>query len=434
MPFAAAAIGIELLQMPMHTSVSSLYRPVLNRRVVVTGIGLVSPFASNAERTWQAILSGQRSVRRWNADNLGFAEQSAARWLGAPAVNVLGTDTHCFEPVIAMAVHAATQAAEDSNVSLSPDAHRVGCVIGASKVGLRSFGHAMHALRSDAILDATFDELVMPDGALRAVAQKFNVLGPTLCPVAACATGLICILRGADLIRSSECDVVFAGSSDASLVPIVLGSFQRLGVLARTNDVPASACRPFDANRSGFVIGEGAAVFVLESLDAAIARQAKIYAELVVGGLACDPSGITQLDANGESLTWLIGDVLRRSGLSPSEVDYINLHGTATRANDLAESRAIRAAFGAAADRVLCSSQKGAIGHLLGAAGSVETAMTLLAMRDGIAPPTVNLATPDPACGLDYVANESRPAAIQHALKLSLGFGGHLAAALFRRL
>ena len=327
------------------------------------------------------------------------------------------------------------EAIQDSGLSvnsLSDIADRCGCVIGTSKVGLRSFAREFRSMSDDSASATNNWNQLWPDAAVRSVASQFDLRGPSLCPVAACATGLVSIIRGADLVRSGECDVVLAGSTDASLVPMVLGSFQRLGVMARGIDDPANACRPFDAQRSGFVIGEGAAVLVLERLEMAQARGASIYAEFVGGGMANDPSGITQVEPDGASLAWLIRDVLRRAKVSPQVIDYINLHGTATRANDVAETRAVRAAFGAHADRVLCSSLKGAIGHLLGAAGSVETAITLLALRDQVAPPTVNLETADPQCDLDYVAKSARPARLRNVMKLSLGFGGHLTVGLFR--
>ena len=415
------------------------FKPPRHRRVVVTGIGLVTPFACDRETSWQAILQGDKSVRRVEGTD------RTPCWIGAPAPSELWLNSAILgdefapwrhditnDPVIAMALQAAFDAVTDAALNRSKeDADRRGCVIGTSKPGLRSIGRALLAGPDFEVDDWS---RCWPNSAAQAVAQLVNANGPLLSPVAACATGLVSILRGADLIRSDECDVVLAGSSDASLTPIVLGSFQRLGVLAREGTDPATACRPFDASRSGFVIGEGAAVLVLESLDSAVSRDAKIYAELLTGGMACDPSGITQVDPEGTSLSWLISDVLHRAGLTPAEINYINLHGTATRANDVAETRAVRTAFGSAANRVLCSSQKGAIGHLLGAAGSVETALTLLAIRDQVAPPTVNLTTPDPHCDLDYVPETSRPTTIRHAMKLSLGFGGHLAAAVFRRL
>jgi 3-oxoacyl-[acyl-carrier-protein] synthase II len=332
------------------------------------------------------------------------------------------------EPVIAQALTAAREAM--TQAGLAPQmtlSERTGCVIGTSKLGLRSFARALQY--GDCVRSASF----FPNVAALSVAAEWNVRGPVLCPVAACATGLVSLIRGADLIRSAECDVVLAGSSDASLVPIVLGSFQRLGVLARGAPHPATACRPFDAERSGFVIGEGAAILVLEEQTHAVARGATVLAEFVAGGLANDPSGLTQVDPHGSALAWLIADVLRRAHVAPHEIDALNLHGTATRANDVAETRAVRAALGQAADHVACSSQKGAIGHLLGAAGSVESAFAVLSLRDQILPPTINLRTPDPQCNLDYVPNTARSARLQNILKLSLGFGGHLAVGLFRR-
>jgi 3-oxoacyl-(acyl-carrier-protein) synthase len=272
----------------------------------------------------------------------------------------------------------------------------------------------------------------LPDTPALAVAARLGAQGPALCPVAACATGLASLQRAADLIREGVCDIVLAGSTDASLTPLVVASFQRLGVLARGPDA-ASAGRPFDVRRNGFVIGEGAAVLVLENRDHAIARNASAYAEWLAGASLADAAGLTHLDPTGAGLTRLIRDVLVRGGVAPHAVDYINLHGTGTRENDVCETRGIRSALGTSADRPGCSSLKGAIGHLLGAAGSVETACTLLAMRDGVIPPTINLEQPDPECNLDYTPETARPAALRTALKLSLGFGGHLTAALLGR-
>ena len=392
--------------------------PANRRQVVVTGIGLVTPFGIGRELSWSAIRDGRSAVGGFELDDpLGPRTRN---WVGAAAPNQVLTSV---EPVVTMAVTAAREAM--THAGLSGISEQGGCVIGTSKLGLRSFARAFGHVEN-------VPHEYWPNMAARAVASEWNLRGPALCPVAACATGLVSLIRGADLIRSGECDVVLAGSSDASLVPIVLSSFQRLGVMARGTETPSSACRPFDAERSGFVIGEGAAVLVLEDRDHAVARGATPIAEFVAGGMASDPSGLTQIDPHGTSLAWLIREVLRRANVSPTDIDAINLHGTATRTNDVAETRAVRAAFGAAADRIACSSQKGAIGHLLGAAGSVESAFTVLALRDQVVPPTINLRTPDPQCDLDYVPNESRSRRLRNVLKLSLGFGGHVAVGLFR--
>ena len=430
----------------MNTSATRSLSSSTFPRVVVTGIGLVTPFATSREASWNAIRNGDRAVRWLNTDESPEPMPTNVRFAGAPHAkaqvsgHIKPLAFSNSEPVIHLANTAAQEAIVDSGLSnqaLSEIADRCGCVIGTSKVGLRGFASAFRSMNSAiddrGMIDLPWNQLG-PDAAVRSVARTFDLRGPSLCPVAACATGLVSLIRGADLIRSGECDVVLAGSTDASLVPIVLASFQRLGVMARGFHDPTTACRPFAADRSGFVIGEGAAVFVLEQLESAQARGASIYAEFMSGGMANDPSGITQMEPDGASLAWLISDVLRRADVAPHDIDYINLHGTATRVNDVAETQAVRTAFGAQADRVLCSSVKGAIGHLLGAAGSVETAITLLALRDQIAPPTVNLETADPECDLDYVAKVARPARLRTVMKLSLGFGGHLAVGLFRSL
>jgi len=279
----------------------------------------------------------------------------------------------------------------------------------------------------------TFEQ-IFPHTAAQAVSRELGIAGPSLCPVAACATGLVSLQRGYELIRDGLCDVVFAGSSDASFLPIVNASFRRMGVLAKRVGNPATACRPFDRDRSGFVIGEGAAVMVLERLDHATARRARSYGEWLGGATASDAATLTGLDDDGQTLARLISDVLRRSDVSPADVDYINFHGTGTRQNDPYETQAVKRGLGRHAERIPGSSLKGSLGHLLGAAGSVETAFTLLALRDGVIPPTLNLHTPDAACDLDYTPRAARRQPLQTALKLSLGFGGHLAAALLRKV
>lgn len=418
----------------------------IDQRVVITGVGLVTPLGGDRESSWQGLVAG-RSATRW-LDPADLAEGSGAgppqmfeerRCAGAPAVALggAGDDASDSEPVTALALRAAREAVIDARLDVEreqPD--RVGCVIGTSKGGLRSFARAFAAnRRSPAAGPDPLDWLgFLPSTPARAVAGRFGIRGACLCPVAACATGLASLERGVALIRDHHADVVLAGSTDASLVPAVLASFARMGVAARGFDDPAAACRPFDRRRNGFVVGEGAAVVVLERLESAAARGARPYAEWLAGGSLADATGLTRLDARAEALTRLIRDLLGRAGVAADEIDYVNLHGTATVQNDLCETRAVKAALGPAARRVRCSSLKGGIGHLLGAAGSVETAAALLALRDGLVPPTVNLRDPDPQCDLDYTPGSARRQPIETALKLSLGFGGHLVAAVLRRL
>jgi len=393
------------------------------RRVWVTGIGLLTPLSGQRESSWQRLIGGQRALRWLSAKDVSLGEWPE-RIAGGPAAIESAADSPNL--LLRMAHSAASEALDDAQLDLAAcDRDRLGCVVGTSKGCLRSFARWV---RSHA--DESVDWLASwPSGPAQSLAQKFDLRGPLIAPVTACATGLSSVVRGAELIRDGVCDVVLAGSIDASLTPAMLASFRRLGVLAKGDDDPAFAVRPFDRQRSGFFIGEGAALFVLEAADRARGKSA--YAEWLSGGGLGDATGLTQLNADPTALVRLIGDTLRRGGLCTSDVDYISLHGTATAANDDVEARAVIQAFGASARNLCCSSLKGAIGHLLGAAGSVEFAATLLAMRDGVVPPTLNLQ--DPEFDLDFVPHVARQRRIDVALKLSLGFGGHLVAGLIRR-
>ena len=398
-------------------------------RVVITGIGLWTPLGSGRELTWQSLIAG-RSASRW---------LTVPQWTGTSPVAGAAceippaTINDDVDPVIAMARQVSIEAIADAGLGshvLAQDS--TGVVFGTSKGGLHTASRLL-AAPSDANGNAGSWLDVWPNSAAVGVARDIGCLGPVLAPVAACATGLAACLRGYELIRDGRCQVVVAGSSDASLQPAILGSFQRLGVLAKPKDDPATACRPFDRDRMGFVVGEGAGCLILESYEHAKARGARWYAEWLGGRMLSDPSSLTQLDPHGTSLRRLLRDV---AGLANRPPDYINLHGTATRPNDSVESSAVASILGSTARETSCSSLKGGLGHLLGAAGSVELAATLLAIRDQIVPPTVNLFSVDPelAAGINFTPREPQQRQIDLAWKLSLGFGGHLSAACVGRL
>ena len=392
---------------------------------------MVTPAGSDRESSWQRICHGPAATTWLDMPGLPF------RAAGAPLPN---TFENCArDPVVAIALRAAREAVVDAQLDPRQLDHwRTGCVIGTSKGGLRTFATAVECERNgsqklDVASPAANWSDFFPHAPAAAVAQEFDLRGPALCPVAACATGLVSVQRGVELIRQGYCDTVLAGSSDASLQTVILASFRRLGVLAHGFDHPGMACRPFDRHRSGFLIGEGGAVLVLESWDTAKARRVTPYAEWLSGDVAADPSGMTRMEQPPASLQRLISEVVRRAKITPEEIDYVNLHGTGTQPNDVCETRALHGSLGDVAGRFACSSLKGTIGHLLGGAGSVELAATLLALRDGIVPPTLNLEERDPECDLDYTPRKLRRTPLQTALKLSLGFGGHLAAAIVRR-
>lgn len=403
---------------------SSYQHPVL-----VTGLGLVGPLGGDRETLWRRLLGGEVAVRPLVADAEGRLVDSATvsrdpveptEWCGAPAV-VSGPPLSP-EPVVDLALRAAREAAADARLHdrdrRALPAERIGCVIGTSKGGLLSARRLMR--------DGTGDwSLVPPDAAARVVAADLGLDGPRPCPVLACATGLAAIIRGAELVADGTCDAVVAGSSDASLVDVVVGSFRRLGVHSR-----GGVGRPFDADRDGFTVGEGAGMLVLESAESATRRGVTPYAEWLGGRTYGDPTGLTQIDPIGEVPARAIRDVLAAAAVPLEAVDLVQLHGTGTETNDLCESAALRAVFGT--DPPAGCAVKGAIGHLLGAAGSVETVLAVLALRDGVVPPTANHRVPDPACPANLAA-EARPADLRYVVKTSLGFGGHVAVGLLGR-
>jgi 3-oxoacyl-(acyl-carrier-protein) synthase len=271
----------------------------------------------------------------------------------------------------------------------------------------------------------------LPHSAHDAVRRRFGLFGPSSSISTACASGTIDFLKAVRAIQDEQCDIAIAGASE-SIHPIFAAGFQNMRALA-THDDPAQACRPFDANRTGFVMGEGAAMLIVERLSHARRRGATIYAEVLGGGMVADAHHLTGVDADSNALQRLITDTLRRSDLAPRDIGYINAHGTGTQQNDVAEVRGIRRAFGVAADDVCVSSIKSMLGHLVNASGCVELALTALALRDGFTPPTINLTSPDPACDLDCIPLVGRRRQAEHALKLSLAFGGHMAAVALRR-
>lgn len=404
-----------------NRSVASLDDPI-----VVSGIGVVSPLGGDRESTWAGLLAGNRAGRWLSSHDWGSPRDwPNVRWSGNPAIirQNARLPKEIADRVIRLGMLAAQEAWDDAKLAdaaLHPE--RMGCIVGTSKGGLHTFDAAMNG--SDPAVDWQDG---WPSSTASRLATMFNLRGPCVAPVAACATGVVAILRGVAAIESNECDLVLTGSADDSLHPGVLSSFQRLGVLARHPD-PTKGCRPYDRDRTGFVVGAGAGCLVLERRSHAERRGVRWYAEIVGGRLATDPAGMTQLDSAGQALGRLI-----EMTCGESRPDHIQLHGTGTRLNDPAECRAVRQVFGPDSDGILHSSVKGALGHLLGAAGSVETALACLSLRDQVVPACANLDQVDPECMLPFVQHAAVKRPIRTVLKVSLGFGGHQAAILLRR-
>ncbi|HEX4129040.1 MAG TPA: beta-ketoacyl-[acyl-carrier-protein] synthase family protein [Pirellulales bacterium] len=393
--------------------------------VVITGIGLITSLGAGRESVWSAIRQGRSGVRRLD----GLQGIPDGLILGAPVDVPLEFPGQL--KAVAMAQHAAAEAIADSGIDLSAvDTDRFGCAI-SGHMGDTGFVNNQLNLQPSSPGDVPWWQQWLPNTGCSHVANRFGLNGPRMCHSTACASGLIEVLSAMRALEDDQCDVALAGSAEA-FHPLFASGFRAMRVLAEHDD-PQQACRPFDRGRSGFVMGEGSAMFVLERLSHAQARGARIYSELLSGKMLAEAHHVTGLDMHSDALTRLISDTLRRAELDPGEIDYISAHGTGTLQNDVAEVRGIRRALGNAADQTWLSSIKSMVGHLVNAAGSVELAITALALRDGFAPPTINLTDQDPECDMDCIPLTGRNRSLQTALKLSVAFGGHLAAVALRR-
>ncbi|MBI3836351.1 MAG: beta-ketoacyl-[acyl-carrier-protein] synthase family protein [Planctomycetia bacterium] len=394
--------------------------------IVITGIGLIASVGDDRESVWKAVRKGHSAMRRLTGlpgipDNL---------FIGGPVDIPLSAPDEL--KVLALCERVADEALDDAGIEPgSIRLERFACAISAhmgdsrwsaDRIGL---GHLYPATT------VPWWEQWLPNTACARIANRHNLLGPRLCHSTACASGLIEILSAARAIQDGQCDIALAGSAEG-FHPLFAAGFQQMRVLADHDD-PRQACRPFDSKRQGFVMGEGGAMFVLERLSHALARGARIYAELAGGKLLAAAHHVTGLDLESDALAYLISETLRAARLAPDQVGYINAHGTGTQQNDIAETRAIRRAMGRAADLLCVSATKSILGHLINAAGSVELAITVLAMRDGFVPPTLNLTRPDPECDLDCIPLVGRENQFICALKLSVAFGGALAAVALKR-
>lgn len=420
-------------------------------RIAITGFGAVTPYARTAAASWRLLLAGRSAVRWLSAEELGRGPEMlppqgvpwGGPWAGAPAAppelpTASGAAT-VVDPVVGLALECGAEALEQSRILGAAPPERIGCVFGTSKGGLRVCGEWLRRARSSgephsAAPLGEFWESVPPSIPAATLSRRFHLRGPCLAPVTACATGLVAILRGARLVREGVCDAVLVGSSDASLTWPVVASFRRLGVWADRSRPPAEACRPFDRDRSGFVVGEGAGCLVLERWDHAVARGVPLWAEWIDGLERGDPTGITLLPEDPACLVRLLADLLPRTGSTPADIDAVCLHGTGTVMNDRYEARGLRTVMGERSDSQRGFSVKGGIGHLLGAAGSVETVFSVLALHEQVLPPTINCEQPAEDCPFPVTGAAAVRQPVRTLLKLSLGFGGHLAAGILRRV
>lgn len=408
------------------------------RRVVVTGMGAITPLGLDVASFWEGLKSGQNGVALITSfDPTGQPVRFAAEVKGFSPENYLERkEARRMDRFTQFAIAATKEALAHSGLQITDENRtRIGTLIASGIGGLQTLEeqHRVFLERGPDRVSPFLIPMMIANMASGQVAIQFGLQGPCTAVVTACAAGTNAIGDAWEIIRRGDADVMIAGGTEAAITPLALASFANARALSTRNDDPEHASRPFDAERDGFVMGEGAGVLVLEELEHALQRGAPILAEITGYAMTADAYHITAPDPEGDGARRVMELAMRKAGVAPDEVDYINAHGTSTPANDRLETLAIKRAFGKHAYRLAISSTKSMTGHLLGAAGAVEAIATVLAIQHQTAPPTINYQVPDPECDLDYVPNTARPMKIDIALSNSFGFGGHNATLVFKR-
>jgi 3-oxoacyl-[acyl-carrier-protein] synthase II len=410
----------------------------MQRRVMVTGMGLVTPVGVGVREPWEALLRGESGIgpiTRFDATE--FATRFAGEVKAFRAEDYLDPkEARRMDRFIQYAMGAAQIALADAGLEIDEsNAERVGVYVGAGLGGIETLEQVHDVLKEKGPRRITpfFVPMIIANLAPGQISIRYGLKGPSMSHVSACATGAHAIGEAFEAILRADADAMVCGGTEATITPLGVGGFNAMKALSTRNDAPERASRPFDRERDGFVLAEGAGILILEELEFARRRGAPVYAELVGYGLSSDAHHITAPAPEGEGAVRCMRMALRDAGLSPDSVQYVNAHGSSTPYNDLNETRALKAVFGDHARRLWISSTKSMTGHLLGAAGGVEAAVTALAVRHQVAPPTINYEFPDPECDLDYVPNQAREGRIEVALSNAFGFGGTNACLAFRR-
>ncbi len=410
----------------------------INNRVVVTGIGILCPVGRNASSTWEALIAGKSGIDYITLfDPEPFATKFAGEVKGfEPTDYVNRKQAHHMDRFVQLAVAASSQAVKQAGIQITPgNQDNIGVIIGSGFGGLLTLSEQIRILRERGPdrVSPFLVPMLLADMASAQVSIVLGAKGPNLGTTSACSSGSDAIGTAYEIIRRGDAQAMLAGGSEAAVTPIGIAAFNALRVLSTRNSQPQLASRPFDAERDGFVLSEGAAVLMLEDLSFAQRRGASILAEITGYGISSDAYHVTQPTEDGEGAVRAMQMALNKAGLATTEIDYINAHGTSTPLNDKMETRAIKAVFGDTAYHILISSTKSMMGHLLGGAGAVEAAICVMVIQHGIIPPTINLTHPDPECDLDYVPNIARQARVTTALSNSFGFGGHNSVLVWRQ-
>lgn len=410
----------------------------MRRRVVVTGMGLVIPIGIGVKTAWENVCAGKSGIgplTRFHSE--GFETRIAGEVKGFnPETYIEKKEIKKMDLFIQYALAAAGEAMEDARLTLTPEnCERVGVIVGTGLGGLPTIEkyHQVLMERGPGRISPFFIPMLIANLASGQIAIHFGAKGPNTCVVTACATGGHCIGDAFRTIVYGDADAVIAGGTEANITPLTVGGFNAMRALSTRNDEPEKACRPFEKNRDGFVVAEGAGIVVLEELAFALKRNARIYAELIGYGYTGDAHHITAPSPDGDGAARCMRMAIKDAGLKPEEIDYINAHGTSTQLNDMTETIAIKAVFGDHAFKIPISATKSMTGHLLGAAGSTEAIFTILTLQTGILPPTINYDEPDPQCNLDFVPNQARRGNPKVGMSNAFGFGGTNATLIFRK-
>ncbi|HEV2011649.1 MAG TPA: beta-ketoacyl-ACP synthase II [Candidatus Limnocylindria bacterium] len=407
------------------------------KRIVVTGIGAVTPIGDTVDATWDSMMHGRGGIARITRfDPTPYESQMAGEVKDFDPTKYMDRkDARRTDRFAQFAVAAASQAMTDAKLDVAKEPERIGVSIATGVGGLETLIEQVLLMekRGPSRLSPFLVPMLMANAGSAQVSMQFGLKGPNLTHVSACASSAHAIGECASIIQRDQADIMVAGGAEAAVLPLAIGAFSSMHAMSRRNDDPEHASRPFDKDRDGFTLSEGGAAVVLEEREHALARGARIYGELIGYGATADAYHITSPSPEGEGNARSMRMALAGAKLAPTDIDYINAHGTSTQPNDREETAAIKQVFGAHAYKLLVSSTKSMTGHLLGAAGAIEAIVCLLAMRDGCVPPTINYTTPDPALDLDYVPNTARPKEIKTALSNSMGFGGHNATLIFTK-
>ncbi len=407
-------------------------------RVVITGVGMISPVGNNKNDFWNNLIEGHTGIRKIERfDASIFPVQIAAQVNDFNAVDYIARkDARRMDLFVQYACAAARIAVEDAQLSIeSEQENRIGVWVGSGIGGIETFEkqHSAMLKRGASGISPFFIPMMIPNMASGQIAIMLGVKGPNGCTVTACASGSNSAGEAFHLIQNGKADVMITGGAEASITPLAVGGFCSMKALSTFNDEPTRACRPFDLNRDGFVMGEGSGILIFEELEHALNRGANIYGEVIGYGSSADACHMVQPDETGAGAALAFRMALADAGISPEEVDYINAHGTGTKLNDMVETAAIKQVFSSHSYEIPISSIKAATGHMLGAAGAVELIASALSLVHNKIPPTLNLEIPDPQCDLDYVPGQFREKELNIVLSASLGFGGHNAALVIRK-